>query len=213
MFMRYKGATSSRKMLPGSSPQGAFLGILLFIIIFNGALLRPAVPRPHSLNLKYVDDLSMLAAINLRCLSVDLISRQKPLKFNERTQQVLTSERNNLQEDLNTLNTFVSEKLMKIKESKTQIMKFNFTRNSDFPPELIIDGFQNNLQVVEKSKLLGIVISNDLKWRENTREICRKAYRRMWALRRMKVLDVEPLVILDVYKKEIRAVLELAVPA
>jgi hypothetical protein len=60
MHMRYKGATSSRKMLPGSIPQGAFLGILLLIIIFNGALLRPAIPRIHSLNLKYVDDLSML---------------------------------------------------------------------------------------------------------------------------------------------------------
>ena len=52
MYMRYKGATSSRRLLPGSSPQGAFLGILLFIIIFNGALLRPAIPRLHSLNLK-----------------------------------------------------------------------------------------------------------------------------------------------------------------
>ena len=51
MYMRYKGATSSRKWLPGSSPQGAFLGILLFIILFNGALLRPAIPRLHSLNL------------------------------------------------------------------------------------------------------------------------------------------------------------------
>ena len=100
--------------------QGAFLGLLLFIIIFNGALLRAAVLRPHSLNLKYVDDLSMLTAINLRCLSVDQISRQKPQKYNERTQQVLTTERNNLQEDLNILNTFVSQKLMKIKESKTQ---------------------------------------------------------------------------------------------
>ena len=35
----------------------------------------------------------------------------------------------------------------------------------------------------------------------------------MWVLRRMKVLDVDPLVMLEVYKKEIRAVLELAVPA
>ena len=35
----------------------------------------------------------------------------------------------------------------------------------------------------------------------------------MWTLRRMKVLDVEPLVILDVYLKEIRSILELAVPA
>ena len=32
-------------------------------------------------------------------------------------------------------------------------------------------------------------------------------------LRRMKVLDVEPLFILDVYLKEIRSILELAVPA
>ena len=63
MFMRYKGSTSSRKLLPGSSPLGAFLGLLLFIIIFNGALLRPAIPRPYSLSLKYVDDLSLLTAV------------------------------------------------------------------------------------------------------------------------------------------------------
>ena len=35
----------------------------------------------------------------------------------------------------------------------------------------------------------------------------------MWTLRRMKILDIEPLLILDVYLKEIRSVLELAVPA
>ena len=67
MYMRYKGSSSSRKLLPGSSPQGAFLGILLFIIIFNGAALRPAVPRNYiSLNLKYIDDLSMLQSFNLK---------------------------------------------------------------------------------------------------------------------------------------------------
>ena len=214
MFMRYKGARSSRRLLPGSSPQGAFLGILLFIIIFNGALLRPAIPRLHSLNLKYVDDLSMLAAINLtKCLTSDSLSRPRPLSFNERTQQVLATEGNLLQDDLNSLEKYVSRKQMKIKESKTQLMKFNFTRNMDFPPEILVDGFKNNLQVVDKAKLLGVVITGDLKWQENTREICRKAYKRMWALRRMKALDIEPLIILDIYVKEIRAVLELAVPA
>ena len=76
MYMRYKGSSSSQKLLPGSSPQGAFLGILLFIIIFNGALLRPAVPRPNSLNLKYIDDLSMMMAFNLKaCLVSDPVRR------------------------------------------------------------------------------------------------------------------------------------------
>ena len=35
----------------------------------------------------------------------------------------------------------------------------------------------------------------------------------MWTLRRMKKLDVEPTIILDVYMKEIRSIVELAVPA
>ena len=35
----------------------------------------------------------------------------------------------------------------------------------------------------------------------------------MWKLRRLKTLDVDPLVMLDVYMKEIRSVVELAVPA
>ena len=114
MFMRYKGSQSTRKSLPGSSPQGAFLGILLFIIIFNGALLRPAVPRLHSLNLKYIDDLSMLAAINLL---PDPVMRDMPLNCNERTRQILDPAFNFLQEDLFNLGKFASEKLLKIKES------------------------------------------------------------------------------------------------
>ena len=92
-------------------------------------------------------------------------------------------------------------------------MKFNFSRTNDFPPELDIDGFNERLEVVSETKLLGLILTNDLKWGGNTDYICKKAYKKMWTLRRMKVLDVEPLVILDVYIKEIRSVLELAVPA
>ena len=121
MYMRHRGATSSRKFLPGSSPQGAFLGILLFIIIFNGALLRPAIPRLHSLSLKYIDDLSMLAAYNLKsCLIDDPVDRPRPLNFNERTLQVLSRENNHLQDDLSSLSVFANKKLLKIKEKKTQ---------------------------------------------------------------------------------------------
>ena len=92
-------------------------------------------------------------------------------------------------------------------------MKFNFSKHYDFPPELSIEGFTNQLDVIEETKLLGVILTNDLKWSANTDYICKRAYKRMWTLRRMKILDVEPYVILDVYTKEIRAILELAVPA
>ena len=53
----------------------------------------------------------------------------------------------------------------------------------------------------------------DLKWEANTLYICAKAYKKMWILRRMKILNVEPYILFEVYMKEIRSVLELAVPA
>ena len=214
MFMRHKGATSTRRLLPGSTPQGAFLGILLFIIIFNGALLRPAIPRLHSLNLKYVDDLSMLEAVNLKNLLVqDPVVRNKPLTHDERTSQALPVDKNVMQAQLDSLKRFTDDKLLKIKEKKTTVMKFNFSKNHDFPPELTINGFSNEIKVVTETKLLGVILTNDLKWSSNTDYICKNAFKKLWSLRRMKLLDVDPAIICDVYIKEIRSLLELAVPA
>ena len=78
---------------------------------------------------------------------------------------------------------------------------------------LTIGGFSNQLEVIKETKLLGVILTDNLKWAANTEYICKRAYKRMWTLRRMKILDVEPFTILEVYTKEIRAVLELAVPA
>ena len=71
---------------------------------------------------------------------------------------------------------------------------------------------QENLEVVEKFKLLGVIIRSDLKWYENTQFICKKGYGRLWMLRRLKQLGATESELLDVYEKQIRSVLELAVP-
>ena len=113
MFMRYRGSTSSRRWVPGSTPKGAFLGILLFIIIFNGAMLRPAIPRLHSLSLQYIDDFSILSAINLKkSLVPDQELRMKPLTKDERTGQVLPSANNILQDQLHDLKILTDQKLL-----------------------------------------------------------------------------------------------------
>ena len=92
-------------------------------------------------------------------------------------------------------------------------MKFNFSKSCDFPPEFKVRDFENNLEVVSETKLLGVIVSNDLKWEANTSYLCKKAYKKLWILRRLKILNTDPLFILDVYTKEIRSILELAVPA
>ena len=61
-------------------------------------------------------------------------------------------------------------------------------------------------------KLVGVVISSDLRWQKNTEYICQKAMERMWILRRMTKFELDIENICDTYVKEIRSLLELAVP-
>ena len=117
-----------------------------------------------------------------------------------------------MQVAFNEVHQFASLKSQKIKESKTQLVKFNFAKHLDFPVEFDVPGFENLVSVTDEVKILGVLISSSLKWDSNTAFLCKKAYTRLWTLRRLKSLGVEPLFILDVYIKEIRSVLELAVP-
>ena len=63
-----------------------------------------------------------------------------------------------------------------------------------------------------ETKLVGVIISDDLKWQKNTDYICQRARTKLWTLRRLKKLNFDLFHILDVYTKEVRSLLELAVP-
>ena len=100
---------------------------------------------------------------------------------------------------------------MKINSSKSKIMIFNKSINYDFPPEYSFKDGQN-LEVLEDTKLLGIQLSTDLRWSSNTQTVYGRAMSKMWLLRRMKLLKLEPIIILDYYVKEIRVLAEQGVP-
>ena len=70
----------------------------------------------------------------------------------------------------------------------------------------------DHIDVVEKFKLLGVVIRSDLKWYDNTNYICQTGYARLWMLRRLKGLGADVLEMVDVYEKQVRSVMEMAVP-
>ena len=235
MVMQYNGKTSSPRELPGSSPQGAFLGIFFFVIKYNAASLRPSVPRilhltqPVVCKLKrsscktksckkhaadmhalYIDDLSEAEAINLKKRLInDPVVRPFPLNYHERTQHVLPV--STLQNQLCKIEDFTDRNMMKINSSKSKIMIFNKSKNYDFPPEYAFkDG--KNLEVLEVTKLLGIQLSTDLRWASNSQSICERTMSKMWLLRRMKELKLDQHIILDYYLKEIRALAEQGVP-
>ena len=69
------------------------------------------------------------------------------------------------------------------------------------------------MEVVEEMKLLGIIISSDLSWHANTEYIVTKANKRLWMLRRLQNLGAEKEDLLEIYRTQVRCVLEMAVPA
>ena len=67
---------------------------------------------------------------------------------------------------------------MLLNEAKTKTMIFNYTNNHQFSTRLSVN--EKNIQVVENTKLLGTILSDDLKWDLNTDQIInKKAYARM----------------------------------
>ena len=100
---------------------------------------------------------------------------------------------------------------MKVNPKKTKVISFNKSRKYDFPPEMYFSD-KTILDVVPDIKLVGVIVSSDLKWCKNTNYICTKATKKLWLLRRLKKYHLDIFKIFDVYTKEVRSILEYAVP-
>ena len=194
MVLTYQGASSTPRDLPGGYGAGTWLGGFLFTIKFNGICMRPAIPRPNgnrAIQLKFVDDSTKLASVNLKhSLQNDSSNRPLPLSFHERTKQIIKPEENVLQQELDRFNHETKLNKFVTNEKKSFVMVFNHTKKFAFPPEFSL-GESGTLQVKQTLKILGIMIQDDLKWGSQVDRMVAKASKKIWLLRRMHQLGVD----------------------
>ena len=55
---------------------------------------------------------------------------------------------------------------MRFNKNKIEVMIFNFTTDYQFSTRLYIEDFL--IEIVDQTKLLGTIVSSDLKWQNNT---------------------------------------------
>ena len=212
MVLSYKKARSSERSLPGGFGAGTWLGGLLFIVKFNGACMRPPIPRPmsgnRSMQVKYIDDSSQAASINLQeSLEEDPTPRPRPLNYHERTQMRLKCDENVLQQQLHVFEDFSLKNKLVINSSKCFIMLFTRSRKHAFPPEFSLAG-KPVLEVKSTHRILGILVQDNLKWEAQTQEMVRRATKTIWAIRRMRALGVDQQTLVEYWKSEGRNHLE-----
>ena len=216
MILSYMRARSTVKPLPGGVGAGTFMGGLLFIIKFNGACLRPPVPRPisgnKSMQLKYIDDSAKLASINLKCsLAQDQANRPQPLNYHERNRTVIMPEHNILQHELDRFHRWTIKNKFLVNSSKCYTMQFSRSKKYDFPVEYTI-GNSDILQEKKTSKILGIKVQSDLRWGSQVEQMIARASKTTWVIRRMKALGVDRQTLVSFWKAEGRVHLEMAAP-
>ena len=100
---------------------------------------------------------------------------------------------------------------MIINYGKTKLMVFNPCKTVDFCPELEFGNEQ--LQMVEEMRLLGVTVRSDLKWISNTEDIVKRALNKLWIVRRLKSLGASTKELVDIYNKHCRSIVEFGVPA
>ena len=75
-------------------------------------------------------------------------------------------------EQIHNIDQYATVNQMQLNKSK--FMLFNPTLTYDFIPEFTLEG--QMVETQESMKLLGLTISNDLSWKENTDNMVKKAY-------------------------------------
>ena len=200
MVVNFKGKVSTEKLLPGGGPQGTIIALILFLVLINdlgfddqmnnaGEVITK-VKRTNAqgkIHLKYVDDFSLAETINL-----------KKHLVNDQSGQGHVLPASNSQVYLQLLETkrYAETNLMKLNYDKTSLMLFNPCKSIDFQPEFIIDGHQ--LELLTETRILGLIIRSDLKWSSKTKNIIKKAYNRLWLIKRLKNLGAKRSVLVHI---------------
>ena len=99
---------------------------------------------------------------------------------------------------------------MVLNETKCNVITFNFSKKNIAPQNLQLNG--NPLNPVSSIKLLGVTITEDLRWKENTSQICKKVNKKFHFLRVLSVVHRKTELLLNAWKVLLRPITEYAAP-
>ena len=186
MVLIFNGVCSEVKKMPGSFSQGCYLFMILFIIQFNGALLRPQVPRciceqsekvclesrkniqaklkqnrlnfSQGMTCKFIDDCCTSYSISLK-EGLELVSEPypKPVTYNQRTGHKMKQNHNQIQMRVNEFCDFTDKNKFVINKKKCEAMVFNPSQNFAFPPDISVNN-STIINEVSSIKLFGLII-------------------------------------------------------
>ena len=115
-----------------------------------------------------------------------------------------------LQEALNIELEETRRDKMIINENKCNVITFNFSHFNTAPQNLTLN--DKVIKPVNTIKLLGVFLTNDLKWTANTNNICSKVNQRLYIISKLKHFGLQIEELITAWRSIIRPITEYAVP-
>ena len=203
MFVKWKGEVTEMRNLNGGGPQGCTWGILEYLSQTNNNV--DFIPPDE--RYKFIDDLTTLEIVNLLSVGLTSYNFKTHIASNIPTHnQVIPAQNLKSQEYLEKLNKWSEDNKMMLNLDKTKTMIINYTDNYKFTTNLHLS--DKNIEVVSKTKLLGVILTNDLKWSANTNYLIKKAYACMRMIHKLVEFDMPTSEMVLIYILYIRSIIE-----
>ena len=185
MVVKWKGLISSMHPLPGGGPQGGSLGIEEYLSQNNANV--EFLEKDEKF--KFIEDLSIIKIINLLSIGLASYNCVNHVPSDVGTDKLYLDAGNlKLQDYLEKIRNWTDERQMKLNTEKTNYMVFNFSKKCHFNIRLKFK--EKKLDQVHETKLLGLLIRDDLSWKANTIALTKRAYSRMLILKKLVKFDI-----------------------
>ena len=203
MQVKWHGILSAIRTLKGGGPMGSTLGLLEYIMQSNDN----SDDLKSSEKFKFIDDLSILEVICL--LSIGIAS------FNCKAEVpndigigdcFIPAENLKTQAHINKICEWTTQNKMMLNHKKSNLMIFNNSKKMKVKTRIQMNGV--NLQIVDSAKLLGTIITSDLKWEKNTAELVKKGNCRLQILRKAKKYTTDYSDLKTIYIAYVRSIIE-----
>jgi hypothetical protein len=180
--VRYRDTLSVWKELKGGVPQGTLTGPATFLGAVNDAALNSDNDK---LSLKYVDDLTLI-------------------------ENTFVNKCSTIQKDMDSFGDWAVQNNMRLNPSKCMSMEINFSKNPTTAPPLKLCG--QDLQCTNVVNILGVKISNNLKWDIHVGDMIKRASGRLFLLTTLKRFGLSTQDLITIFIGYVRPLLEYAVP-
>ena len=203
MRIKWKGILSKIQTLNGSGPMGSTIGLLEYI----GQSNNNTQNVPQKQKFKWVDDLSTIEKINLNKIGVSSYNVRNHVPSDVPLNNgFIPGELLNTQKVINDISEWTKNQKMCLNKKKSNMMIFNFSKKRQFTTRVRMEG--ELLPIVNKTKILGTVLTDQLKWDENTKNIVQRANMRMQMVRKASKFTQSTEDLKQIYMSYIRSVLE-----